>query len=215
MGRKPVDKKRVNNPERKKEWLHTITPLYIKHGLKHFSMNEVSKQLGVSKATLYKHFSSREQILAEALDLKLSEIANFKDDLFDESLPYMERYFRSSKVFLTEIGGISTEFLADLKELYPALWEKVVFFRSYASSLLMRFYQLGSENGVFHDIDPSILVINDKLFFDAISDPDFLKENNISIQKAFRDYITLRLNGLVKNADAEIDLTNLDELMPK
>lgn len=162
-------------------------------------MDEVAKQLNVSKATLYKHFSSREEIVEMALMVKLNDIGSFKEMLFDENQPYLDRYFNSIHLFFAEISGISTEFLLDLKKLYPDIWKRVEFFREYAATLLKAFYSKGIDGGVFNDIDPAILVLNDKMFFDAISDPDFLIQNGLSLQKAFRDYFTLRTQGLFKN----------------
>ena len=196
MGRKPVVKARIDNPLQKEEWARVLLPIYIKNGLKKLSMDDVAKHLSISKATLYKHFSSREEIIETALIVKLNDIGSFKEKLFDESQPYIDRYFNSIHLFFAEISGISTEFLLDLKNLYPDIWKRVAFFREYAATMLKAFYQKGIEGGVFNDIDPAILVLNDKMFFDAISDPEFLIQNGLSLQKAFRDYFTLRTQGL-------------------
>ena len=200
MGRKPVTKERIDNPQLKEEWVRVLLPIYIKNGLKRMSMDEVAKQLNVSKATLYKHFSSREEIVEMALVVKLNDIGSFKEMLFDESQPFIDRYFNSIHLFFAEISGISTEFLLDLKKLYPDIWKRVEFFREYAATLLKAFYSRGIESGVFNNIDPAILVLNDKMFFDAISDPEFLMQNSLSLQKAFRDYFTLRTQGLFKSS---------------
>jgi hypothetical protein len=198
LGRKPVKKERIDNPLQKEEWARVLLPIYIKIGLKKLSMDEVAKQLKISKATLYKHFRSREEIIEMALLVKLNDIGSFKEMLFDENQPYIDRYFNSIHLFFAEISGISTEFLLDLKNLYPQIWKRVEFFREYAATLLKAFYSKGVEGNVFNDIDPAILVMNDKMFFDAISDPEFLINNGLSLQKAFRDYFTLRTQGLFK-----------------
>lgn len=168
-------------------------------------MDAVAKHLDVSKATLYKHFSSREEIIETALAVKLEDIGSFKESLFDDSLPYLDRYFRAIHIFFAEISGISTEFLADLKTLYPETWKKVAFFREYAASQLQLFYKQGIELGYFNNISPILLVASDKMFFDNISDPDFLQENGLSLQSAFRDYFTLRTGGLFKKSNPDIE----------
>jgi len=215
LGRKPIKKVRLDDPQQKMEWLKILIPLYVRHGLKKFTMSEIAKILGVSKATLYKHFNSREQIIAEGLELKLNEIGSFKYNLFDENLPFIERYIKSTQVFLVEIAGISVNFLVDIKELYPDIWKKIVFFRAYSVDLLKQFYQQGIELGYFHDVSPTILALNDKLFFDAISDPDFLLEHNITMQQAFKDYLTLRVKGLIKTTDYTFDLEKISLEIPK
>ena len=63
MGRKPVEKKRINNPSIRDKWIAELIPVYMENGLKKFTMNDISKELGVSKATIYKHFTSQTEIL--------------------------------------------------------------------------------------------------------------------------------------------------------
>jgi AcrR family transcriptional regulator len=199
MGRKSIDKERKENPETRKKWIEQLIPVYLKNGLKKFNMDEIATTLNVSKATLYKHFSSREALLQYALDYKLEQIGSFQTDLFNDALPFLDRYLSAIHIFYHEISDISNEFLTDLKHLHPKLWKRVEFFRNMAGNVLKEFYQKGIEEQYFNNIEPAILVINDKLFFEAISDPDFLNEHQLSLQQAFRSYFELRINGLFAN----------------
>lgn len=205
MGRKPVKKKRIDNPQLKEEWVRVLLPVYIKNGLKSFSMDEIAAHLQISKATLYKHFKSREEIIETALIIKLSDIGSFKEQLFDENQSYVDRYFNAIYIFFAEISGISTDFLLDLKMLYPDIWKRVEFFREYAAEQLKAFYQQGIEQKLFNNISPALLVMSDKMFFDFISDPEFLKSNSLTLQEAFKDYFTLRTSGLFKQSPPELD----------
>lgn len=198
MGRKPIKKERIDAPEQKKEWVKILTPIYMRKGLRKMNMVEVAKTLSISKATLYKYFSSREEIIEFALETKLEEIGNFKNKLFDDELNFQDRYFNAIFVFFNGIAGISTTFLSDLKHMYPEIWKKVEFFREYTVSMLELFYKNAIDAGIFKKVNPYMLVLNDKQFFDLISDPDFLSDQNISIQEAFKDYFTLRISGIFK-----------------
>lgn len=205
MGRRPVKKERIDDPELKMQWVRKLLPIYIDNGLRKISMDDVAAELGVSKATLYKHFRSREEIIEHALIIKLNDIGSFKEKLFDEEQPYWDRYFNAIYIFFHEISGISTEFLFDLKSLYPDIWKRVEFFRSYASDQLRNFYQQGIELGLFNNISPAMLVASDKLYFDLISDPEFLKEQQLTLQQSFKDYFTLRTKGLFQRSDKDLD----------
>jgi AcrR family transcriptional regulator len=215
MGRKPIEKFRAENPELRKKWVEQLIPVYLKNGLKKFSMDDVAAQLNVSKATLYKHFSSRESLLEFSLEVKLQQIGNFQADLFNEQLPFLDRYIAAIHVFFHEISGISNEFLADLKHLHPKLWKKVEFFRNFAADLLKEFYKKGIEQGYFNEVEPAILVLNDRLFFDAISDPDFLNENNLTLQASFHSYFNLRINGLFANRTHQLEMQQKIEALSK
>lgn len=205
MGRRPVKKERIDDPQLKEQWVRVLLPIYINNGLRKFSMDDIAAHLGISKATLYKHFRSREEIIENSLVVKLNDIGSFREKLFDEEQEYWDRYFNAIYIFFAEISGISTDFLLDLKTLYPEIWKRVEFFRSYAADMLRDFYQQGIELGLFNDISPALLVASDKMFFDLISDPDFLKTQQLTLQQAFKDYFTLRTKGLFQSSDNELD----------
>ena len=203
MGRRSKQKERIDDPARKLEWIKFLTPQLEQHGLANLTMDDVAAMLKISKATLYKYFESRDEILDLALDLKLSYIREFENKLHNYDLPYLERYFQATQVLMMNLAGVSNAFLSDLKTGFPEVWKKIDDFIDYATNVLQDYYQEGIEDGYLKTIEPSILVLSDKLFFTALSDPDFLVEHNISIQKAFTDYFRLKLEGVIKNDKRE------------
>src|SRR5690554_1619344 len=158
MGRKPIKKERIDNPELKKNWAKILSPIYMRKGLRSMNMQEVASTLNISKATLYKYFSSREEIIEFALETKLEEIGSFKNQLFNLDLSFPERYFHAIFVFFKGIAGVSNAFLRDLKYLYPNIWKKVEFFREYTLNMLELFYQNAIEAGILKPINTYLLV---------------------------------------------------------
>ena len=63
MGRKPKDKERVDDPYLKETWVKELATLYLQHGLGKFTMDKIAKKLNISKATLYKYFASKDEII--------------------------------------------------------------------------------------------------------------------------------------------------------
>lgn len=198
MGRKPVEKKRINDPSIRAKWIAELTPIYMKNGLKKFTMSEISKVLGVSKATVYKHFTSQTEILEEVVRTKIMEIAAFEEFVENENVPYMTRYHNSIKNASLQLAGISNQFLLDLRELYPDMWEKVMSLQYFAAERAKAFYQEGIDKGFLNDFDPTWLAITDKIFIIGLSNPQFLIDNNLTLQKAVDNYFKLKRQGIFK-----------------
>lgn len=201
MGRKPVEKKRINDPETRKKWIDQLMPIYMKNGLKKFTMDEISLKLGVSKATIYKHFTSRMEILEAVVHTKVLEIAAFEDFTTDQSIPYTTRYQNAIKSASLRLAGISNQFLLDLKELYPELWEQIQSLQFFAGERAKAFYQEGVDRGILNDFDPAWLAMTDKIFLVGLSNPQFLIENNLTLQKAVDNYFRLKSEGIFKQTD--------------
>ena len=56
----------------------------------------------------------------------------------------------------------------------------------------------GKKEGIFSDIHTSILVMSDRMFFNAISDVEFMKKNNITLRTAFDEYFRMKCFGFIK-----------------
>jgi len=199
MGRKPKDKNRINDPETREKWVKLIMPIYMKNGLKKFTMDDICIKLGVSKATIYKHFASRTEILEAVVHYKIQEIAAYESDTMDNTMSYKQRYENAIRRASVQLAGISNQFLFDLRDMYPELWERIQALQYFAAERAKLFYEEGIEKGFLHDnFDPTWLAITDKIFLLGLSNPQFLTENNLTLQKAVEDYFKMKSKGIFK-----------------
>lgn len=196
MGRKAGKKEISENPEVKNQWALQLMPHFQEKGIKGFGMDKVAAVLEKSKATVYKYFRTREEILEIIVQFKIQKIATFESRVQDPSIPYEDRYFEAVRILSESIGDISTKFLLDLKKYHPDLWSQIEVFREYAIGVLTEFYQEGIEAKKIREVDLSILKLADELFFSALLSPEFLVTSNLSLQEAFQQYFELKWRGM-------------------
>ncbi len=214
MGRKPVDKQRVQDPDKKRAFVEELMPILQANSIHDRSMEEVASLAGVTKATLYKYFRSRDEIIAEIVGCKLEKLQAIVPIINDASIPYLERYLRGVRLFIDNFSGISTKFLSDVKEMYPDVWDQIDQFREYMNTLISQFYQEGIDKGVLKDVNPAVLIMSDQLFFTRLIDPDFLHNNNLTIEEVFRDYFKVKLEGAIsKDAICEKRSQEIDNIL--
>lgn len=199
MGRKALDKERKDDPKKKVKWATQLIPFFQQRGLKGVTMDDVAAALNKSKATVYKYFGSREEIIATGIAIKLEEIQKFETYLKDKDLPYLERYKKAVQYLSEHIGDISNLFLADLKHELPDMWRMVEDFRKYTIEVLKGYYEEGIENGTFNDLHPALMVMGDQFFVNILSDPDFLIEHEMTIKEAFDEYFKMKFYGIMKD----------------
>ena len=198
MGRKSIDKKRSKNTKKKDNIIKKVIPIYSKYGLKDLTMNELAKELGITKATLYNYFSTREEIVEGTLRYILDNIKVFEHVIRDEKIDYIERYYKSVQILCENVKDVSNIFLRDLKTVFPHLWFMVDTFRDYATNILEDFYKNGQAKGIFKDFNINIYVLTDRLFLDALANAELLESNNLTLEKAFLEYFKMKCFGIVE-----------------
>ena len=198
MGRNAVIKKRNTNPKKRDLYILKLMETFKKHGLKKFSMDSIAAELKVSKATLYHYFSSKDEMVEICLMNVLGQLGDFETIAKNNSISFETRFYRMLELFSETFTDISNLFLADLQDDYPLLWKRVQTFIDYVTQVLTDFYNEGKKAGVFNEIQTSILVVSDRMFFNAISDVDFLSKNNITLRTAFDEYFRMKCFGFIK-----------------
>lgn len=112
--------------EELKHILTKVRELYMKYGIKSITMDDISRELGISKKTLYQYVSDKEELVAKFIDneiaIRQEEICkcfrigfNAIEELFEISL-FMNKLMRNQ--------NITTEY--DLKKYYPAQYQRTV-----------------------------------------------------------------------------------------
>lgn len=198
MGRRSTDKERNIDPARQNEWVVLLSPHFRDRGLKSFSMDDMAEVIGVSKATLYKYFSSRDEIVALFIGKKVEESAGFVPLLQDETVDYIQRYRNAMAYFSQTVADTSVLLLADLKEMYPDIWKLIDNFRDYSVEVLAGYYDKGIKDGHFAPIHTAVLTAADQYALTVLTDPEFLTKNKLSMREAIEEYFEMRVNGIIK-----------------
>lgn len=198
MGRNAILKERNTNPKKKEFYILKLTETFKQHGLKKYNMDSIAAELKISKATLYHYFSSKDEMIELVLKHVLTQLSGFENIAINNNLAFEDRFYAILELFSKTITDISTIMLADLQEDYPILWKQVQLFIEHVNNVLTNFYNDGKMEGFFVNIHTSILVMSDRMFFNAISDVNFLKDNNITLRTAFDEYYRMKCFGFIK-----------------
>ncbi len=198
MGRQSILKDRIKDPIKRGVWIELLAPYFLEKGIRAISIDEVVNLLGKSKATVYKHFESHHEIVSLVIAKKVESLQHFVPILQDESKSYKDRYVLAVAYISKHLGDVSNTFLSDLKDLYPDLWELINGFKMMALNELKTFYIKGVHDKVFEDLNPDLMVLSDELFFDALTNPEYLAEKGLNLQAAFESYFKMRFYGILR-----------------
>jgi AcrR family transcriptional regulator len=198
MGRIPVDKPRIQNHKKQKEIADALFSTFMEKGIHSLSTEMLCEVSGKSKATLYKYFESKKEIIQFILEERLSEIIKFGEILGNENIDHKTRYRNAVSMTIKAIEGITPIFLSELSSIYPDLFTSIIDLKKMSLNLLKNFYEDGVEKMVFVDLSPELLVLNDSLFFTAILESDFLTTQSNDLKTLFEGYFKIRFNGILK-----------------
>ncbi|MCR8645011.1 TetR/AcrR family transcriptional regulator [Paenibacillus sp. N1-5-1-14] len=163
-----------------------------------FTMDDLARRLGISKRTLYEHFSSK----VEVLDMIVDQVSQEADDkteaiVHNESLTLMEKIKGVMTVLPTHYELYDLRILDQMKRYYPEQWAKVNAALVDDWDTLRVLIEEGIREGIILNKNTALIM---KLIVDATNstlDQRFYMNNNISVSEALSSIVDVLLYGLV------------------
>ena len=149
---------------KREQLLQTGEALFVKHGMRRVTVEEICRQSGVSKPTFYKYFENKAALARKIDERWIEEALQRIDEIEEAEVPFPEKL----RQILVVKQGISArpgpEFLEDLIPLDIDL--------GYALQRVMRFLVRGQEQGdIRPDVRPEVLMAAFNLLNSMQHDP--------------------------------------------
>jgi AcrR family transcriptional regulator len=112
--------------EELKNILSKVRELYMKYGIKSITMDDVAREMGISKKTLYQYVTDKDDLVGKFID---HEIELRKEDIFKcfrIGSNAIEELFEISIFMNKRIRNQSTAAEYDLKKYYPNHYQKTI-----------------------------------------------------------------------------------------
>jgi AcrR family transcriptional regulator len=192
MGRVALDKTRVDNEKKRVRFAKTITPLLFLKGYKDLSSSEICEIIGKSKATVYKYFSSSEEIICLAIIEKINEFESISVicDMKEKSVAdRLELIFDKLGRFLNKFdpnhwNSVEKDHPKAYKKLLDAIkkWDKKI----------LKLYREGITNKELYRFETKMMLHLDKSYVFALLYTNYLKEEQLTYSEAFRNYFNFK-----------------------
>ena len=195
----------------KNQILLTISSLFFRYGIKSVSMDDISRELGISKKTLYTIFKDKnelvDQVVANERTFRKREIDNIRET----SENAIEAYVHLLKIVRQIIESYNPSYAFDLKKYYPSLYAREEKIRiSNMFQLFQENINRGISEGIFRDdIKVDIIVkfhVTTMLSLDSSLNLEAKKlftDQELLDYKTYYEYYVFFMRGIVNKKGYE------------
>lgn len=192
--------------EDKKQFLQKATELFIEHGSKTLTMDDMAREFGMSKKTLYQHYRNKEALIEEVLDFKLNDIVEKMQKLDVEVENAVERMFCRDEQMEKAVSSNKSMMIKQLIKYYPAIFNKhMINFSEKFSEVLLHNIEKGRKQGVYReDFNAEI---NAKLFIQMMMSYDsspIFEVNKINRHDFNIEVMMLYMNAITTEKGKEV-----------
>jgi AcrR family transcriptional regulator len=150
--------------QKRNQLIQTGEALFVKHGMRRVTVEEICRQAGVSKPTFYKHFQNKAALARRIVELWIEEYLQRIDRIEEAETPFPEKLKQILAIKQELAARPGPEFLEDLIPLDIDL--------SHALRRVMRFLVEGQQQGdIRADVRPELLMAAFNLLNSMQHDP--------------------------------------------
>lgn len=185
--------------EEKKAFLQTVLNLYSKYGIKSVTMDDVSRELGISKKTLYHFVSDKHELVEKVIDYQCDLRKDWMKSLHLDKLPALEEVVQVSKMINKTISEFSPSFQYDLSKYYMAIHKKMIGLNreSMAKSMLQNIRKGKAEGYYRADLNENIIVNMHISNVENLAEIDFYNNQELSPEEVQRELFSYHMHAIL------------------
>jgi AcrR family transcriptional regulator len=167
--------------------LEQVRELFFKYGVRSVSMDDICRDLGISKKKLYQYFSSKTQLVDKLLELERRNFEVIFEHHNFEGVNAIDILLTVSRDIGERFRDVSPSMTFDLKKYYPDIYNRHVNERiEFIYQKIQINMQKGISQGMYRD-DLSIELVA-RLYIRRLMDihnPEFFPADKFSFQTLF------------------------------
>lgn len=184
--------------EHQEKWLKRVEEIFFRYGVKSVTMDDVARELGTSKKTLYQWVSSKDELVQRVLSHFMEQEQLQCEERKRRAANAIEEVFLVIEATIPRMQLMKTNVVYDLQKYYREAWEKL---RQYQHGFLYEVVRANLERGIrerFYrsDINVDIIARLHVATVFQLFDEESFPQHKYSRQELFRHYLTHYLYGI-------------------
>ncbi|WP_026518140.1 TetR/AcrR family transcriptional regulator [Butyrivibrio sp. MC2021] len=176
--------------------MDSVINQFNKKGMK-FTMDDISRELHISKKTIYKEFEDKNELFFATVDYGFSAIKNKEAEvLADDSLDLIEKISRLIVCLPDNYKNIDFRRVYQLKEKYPLVYQKVAHRIETDWEETDKLLLQAMEEGLIRKVPLNIIKLMIEGAIERFLSSEDLNDTDLSYEDALNQMIDIMINGL-------------------
>lgn len=176
--------------------------LFMRYGIKSVTMDDVARELGISKKTLYQYYTDKKVLVDKALENHLNKTEESCKIIIDQNTNPIDLILNMSSFHGMRMRNINPSLLYDLKKYYTESWQRIVEYKfSFVFAQMSAIIDYGKKLGLFREeLNTPIVVKLHMAMFDLIVDRDLFNIEETPYEIIHNEMIMYHLHGICTKA---------------
>lgn len=179
--------------------------LFIRYGIKSMTMDEISRQMGISKKTLYQSCKNKKDLVEKVIKMQIEDEQECICNMLESEENAIDMLMELTKFVGNRMKELHPSVLFDLKKYHFEAWKilnahKMEFiFRNIKANI-----EKGIEQGVYREnMNPEIVTHFYLSMINTLIDPDFFPGEQYTRAEIHREMMRYHIRGIASSEGRE------------
>lgn len=179
--------------------LHKSREMFMRSGVKSMTMDDIARELGMSKKTIYQFVGNKAELVNKVLNEYLSEERKQVETILSKSANAVDGMINMVEYLLNVLHDFNPASLNDLQKYYPEAWKIYDEYRyQYVVTRIRENLDNGVKQGVYRaDMDADIIARIYVRGIDMILDQQMFPQKRYSFFNLYKEFLKYHLRGIV------------------
>jgi AcrR family transcriptional regulator len=185
--------------EQQEKWLRRITELFMRLGIKSLTMDDVARELGISKKTLYQFVENKDDLVKKAIELHLKEECGRSEQMTQMAQDAIDELLLVIRSNVDEMRKMKSNIVFELQKYHRDAWDMIQEYqRGYMFNIVKDNLERGIREGLYRDdLDVDITAKLHLVQSFAIFDETWFPKPPYSGDVLFREAMMLYLQSIL------------------
>ncbi len=200
--------------DKKQDIIEKVKLLYHEFGIRSVTMDDVVREIGISKKTLYQHFSDKSELVGAVMDDLFEQRKIEMEHALAKKQNAIEKMLTNYSLQLRMIKEHKPTLIYDLKKYYPETYQKVTIRkRKFIYDSVLQNLRRGKTEGLYRaEINEEIIARLNLMRIEAIMSTGIFTSDEIMTSGFFREVFTYHIYGIVNTKGRNYLEQNIDKL---
>lgn len=167
--------------------------MFLKHGFKSVTMDDIALEMGISKKTIYKYFKNKKELIKIVITQLIEKISYGIDFIFEMNLNPIDKLFTIKDFVTYYLKSESSSPFYQLQKYYPVIFNSLISNQfNKVDEYVIKNLKNGIEQGLFrNDINLKLISRFYATGINGIRNAELfnpIQFNNLEVQKNFLEY---------------------------
>ena len=198
----------------KREIVYKATELYNRYGIRSITMDDLSKELNISKKTLYENVKTKDDIVFQMIESDFNKTTDKIKQIEKSPNSAIEQFIEIKLYVFEKIKKFNPSFFYDLKKYYAKLFEKFITLRrDLLYNVIQKNLIKGKKEKLYrNDFDEEIIAKLHISRLENIYDNNIFTIYDFTSSKWIYELINYHIRGIATNKGLLILAENLKKL---